>query len=139
MGVAEFALSSEAFTRGGEIPRRHTCDGDDVSPPLAWSDPPPGTRALALIVDDPDAPTGAFTHWLAWNIDPLARGLGEGESAPADGRNDFGMAAGVVRARRPGTADTATSSGCTPSMPSSSSASAPGGASSSRLSGATCS
>ena len=89
--MGEFALRSEAFPDGGEIPRRHTCDGEDVSPALSWSDLPAGTRALALVVDDPDAPVGTFTHWLAWNIDPLARGLGEGESAPADGRNDFGM------------------------------------------------
>jgi Raf kinase inhibitor-like YbhB/YbcL family protein len=88
--VGEFALISGAFTEGGEIPRRHTCDGEDVSPALSWSDPPPGTRALALVVDDPDAPVGTFTHWLAWNIDPLARGLGEGESPPAEGTNDFG-------------------------------------------------
>jgi Raf kinase inhibitor-like YbhB/YbcL family protein len=88
--VAEFALSSEAFRHGGEIPRRHTCDGDDVSPALSWSDPPPGTRVLALIVDDPDAPVGTFTHWLAWNIDPQTGGLREGESAPLEGRNDFG-------------------------------------------------
>jgi Raf kinase inhibitor-like YbhB/YbcL family protein len=88
--VAEFALSSEAFRHGGEIPRRHTCDGDDVSPALSWSDPPPQARALALIVDDPDAPVGTFTHWLAWNIDPQAGGLGEGESAAVEGRNDFG-------------------------------------------------
>ena len=90
MRVGEFALSSEAFTHRGEIPRRHTCEGDDVSPALVWGDPPPGTRTLALIVDDPDAPIGTFTHWLAWNIDPAARGLAEGESAPAQGRNDFG-------------------------------------------------
>jgi Raf kinase inhibitor-like YbhB/YbcL family protein len=89
--VGEFALISEAFTHGVEIPRRHTCEGEDVSPALAWSDPPAGTRALALIVEDPDAPVGTFTHWLAWNIDPLAGGLGEGESAPSEGRNDFGM------------------------------------------------
>jgi Raf kinase inhibitor-like YbhB/YbcL family protein len=88
--VAEFALRSEEFTHGNEIPRRHTCEGEDVSPALSWSDPPAGTRALALIVDDPDAPRGTFTHWVAWNIDPLAGGLGEGESAPAEGRNDFG-------------------------------------------------
>jgi phosphatidylethanolamine-binding protein (PEBP) family uncharacterized protein len=68
--VSEFALSSEAFTHGSEIPRRHTCEGEDVSPALAWSDPPPETRTLALIVDDPDAPIGTFTHWLTWNIDP---------------------------------------------------------------------
>jgi Raf kinase inhibitor-like YbhB/YbcL family protein len=90
--VAEFTLRSEAFTHGNKIPRRHTCEGEDVSPTLSWSDPPAGTRALALIVDDPDAPRGTFTHWLAWNIDPLAGGLGEGESAPAEGRNDFGTA-----------------------------------------------
>lgn len=88
--MGEFALHSEAFAHGEEIPRGHTCDGEDVSPALSWSDPPAGTRALALIVDDPDAPVGTFTHWLAWNIDPLAGGLGEGESAPATGRNDFG-------------------------------------------------
>jgi Raf kinase inhibitor-like YbhB/YbcL family protein len=88
--VGEFTLSSEAFTDGGEVPRRHTCEGEDVSPALTWSDPPSRTRALALIVDDPDAPVGTFTHWLAWNIDPVADGLGEGESAPVEGRNDFG-------------------------------------------------
>jgi Raf kinase inhibitor-like YbhB/YbcL family protein len=88
--VGEFALRSEAFTHGSEIPRRHTCDGEDVSPALTWSDPPAGTRTLALIIDDPDAPVGTFTHWLAWNIDAAATGLGEGESAPAEGRNDFG-------------------------------------------------
>jgi Raf kinase inhibitor-like YbhB/YbcL family protein len=88
--VGEFTLSSEAFMHGGEIPRRHTCEGEDVSPVLTWSDPPSRTRALTLIVDDPDAPVGTFTHWLAWNIDPLADGLGEGDPAPVEGRNDFG-------------------------------------------------
>jgi Raf kinase inhibitor-like YbhB/YbcL family protein len=88
--MAEFALSSEAFEHGGKIPRRHTCDGDDVSPALSWSDPPRGTRVLALIVDDPDAPVGTFTHWLAWNIRPQAGALREGQSAPVEGRNDFG-------------------------------------------------
>lgn len=88
--MSEFALSAEAFTHRGEIPRRHTCEDEDVSPALSWTDPPSGTRALALIVDDPDAPVGKFTHWLAWNIDPLAGGLAEGESASAEGTNDFG-------------------------------------------------
>ena len=86
-----FSLTSSAFEAGAEIPARYTCDGAGVSPPLAWSDAPGEARSLALVVEDPDAPGGTFTHWLAWNIDPLARGLGEGESAPADGRNDFGM------------------------------------------------
>jgi Raf kinase inhibitor-like YbhB/YbcL family protein len=88
--VGEFGLSSNAFGHGDEIPRRHACDGEDVSPALSWSDPPAGTRALALIVEDPDAPVGTFTHWVAWNIEPVTGGLGEGESAPAEGRNDFG-------------------------------------------------
>jgi Raf kinase inhibitor-like YbhB/YbcL family protein len=88
--VGEFALNSEALAHGETIPRRHTCEGEDVSPALSWSDPPAGTRALALIVDDPDAPAGTFTHWLAWNIDPLVGGLAEAEPAPAEGRNDFG-------------------------------------------------
>jgi Raf kinase inhibitor-like YbhB/YbcL family protein len=88
--MAEFSVKSTAFEDGGAIPRRHTCDGDDVSPALAWSDPPPGTESLALVVDDPDAPVGTFTHWLAWGIDPQAGGLAEAEPAPAEGRNDFG-------------------------------------------------
>jgi Raf kinase inhibitor-like YbhB/YbcL family protein len=88
--VSEFALSSEAFAHGGEIPRHHTCEGEDISPALSWTNPPSGTGTLALVVDDPDAPVGTFTHWLAWNIDPLAGGLGEGESAPVEGTNDFG-------------------------------------------------
>ena len=87
--MAEFTLSSEAFTHGGEIPRRHTCEGEDVSPVLTWSDPPSRTRALALIVDDPDAPSGSFVHWVAWDIPPDAE-LPEGASAPAEGSNGFG-------------------------------------------------
>jgi Raf kinase inhibitor-like YbhB/YbcL family protein len=69
---------------------RHTCDGEDVSPSLLWSEPPERTRSLALVVSDPDAPGGTFFHWLAWGIDPAAGGLGEGEAAPVEGRNDFG-------------------------------------------------
>jgi len=85
-----FELRSAAFADGAVIPRRHTCEGDDVSPPLSWSDPPEGTGSLALVVDDPDAPGGTFTHWLAWDIDPAAGELGEGQPAPSEGRNDFG-------------------------------------------------
>ena len=85
-----FSLTSTAFDDGGEIPRRHTCEGDDVSPPLTWSEVPEGTASLALIVDDPDAPSGTFVHWLAWGIDPGASGLEEGESAPSEGASGFG-------------------------------------------------
>jgi Raf kinase inhibitor-like YbhB/YbcL family protein len=83
-------LKSSSFADGQPIPRRHTCDGEDLSPPLAWTDVPEGTTSLALIVDDPDAPRGTFTHWLGWGLDPTAAGLEEGEAAPAEGRNDFG-------------------------------------------------
>jgi Raf kinase inhibitor-like YbhB/YbcL family protein len=88
--VAEFSLTSSAFAAGGTIPRRHACDGEDRSPPLSWSPPPTGTRSLVLILDDPDAPGGRFIHWLAWGINPDSGGLGEGEAAPLEGRNDFG-------------------------------------------------
>jgi Raf kinase inhibitor-like YbhB/YbcL family protein len=88
--VADFALQSSGFDHAGPIPRRHSCEGEDLSPPLSWSGLPEGTRSLALVVDDPDAPAGTFTHWLAWALDPGAEGLGEGEPAPVEGRNDFG-------------------------------------------------
>jgi Raf kinase inhibitor-like YbhB/YbcL family protein len=90
--VAEFTLSSSAFAAGQPIPARHTCDGEDASPPLEWSNVPAGTHTLALIVDDPDAPGGTFTHWLAWGLDPKAGGVAEGEPAPTEGRNDFDVA-----------------------------------------------
>jgi Raf kinase inhibitor-like YbhB/YbcL family protein len=68
-------LSSQAFSPGGTIPKRHTCEGEDVSPDLAWSDAPPGSKSLALIVDDPDAPDPAapkltWVHWVLYNIPP---------------------------------------------------------------------
>jgi Raf kinase inhibitor-like YbhB/YbcL family protein len=88
--MTELKLTSEAFEHGEQIPRRHSCEGEDVSPPLRWSNVPEGTRSLALVVDDPDAPGGVFTHWLAWGLDPTAEELGEGDPAPIEGRNDFG-------------------------------------------------
>jgi Raf kinase inhibitor-like YbhB/YbcL family protein len=88
--VADFAMSSSAFAAGRPIPARYTCEGEDVSPPIAWSHVPEQAHSLALIVDDPDAPGGTFTHWLAWAMDPAANGLAEGERAPAEGVNDFG-------------------------------------------------
>lgn len=78
-----FALQSSAFAANGPIPARHTCDGPDLSPPLAWSGAPPGTESFALIVDDPDAPDPAapkrvWVHWLRYNIPAGATGLAEG-------------------------------------------------------------
>lgn len=83
-------LTSTAFSAGEAIPQRHTCDGDDVSPPLQWTAPPAGTVSVALCVDDPDAGRYPFTHWLAWNLPAAAGGLGAGEHPQAEGRNDFG-------------------------------------------------
>ena len=78
-----------AFAAGQPIPRRYSCAGEDLSPPLAWRAVPAGAVSLALIVDDPDAPVGTFTHWLAWGINPDDGGPGEGEPARREGRNDF--------------------------------------------------
>jgi hypothetical protein len=76
-------IRSTAFVQGGRIPRHHTCEGDDVSPPLAWSGVPDGTESLVLIVDDPDAPDPAapkrvWVHWVLYDIPPDAAGLEEG-------------------------------------------------------------
>lgn len=62
-----FELTSTAFVHGDPIPMKYTCDGDDISPPLQWSEPPPGTQSFALIVDDPDA-RGTWDHWLIFNL-----------------------------------------------------------------------
>ncbi|MFQ5861329.1 MAG: YbhB/YbcL family Raf kinase inhibitor-like protein [Dehalococcoidia bacterium] len=92
-----FSLWSEAFDVGKAIPRRYTCDGEDTSPALSWSEAPEGTRAFALIVDDPDAPVGVFTHWVLFNLPTSTQGLPEGvskmerlDSGALQGRNDFG-------------------------------------------------
>ena len=75
-------LTSTAFSPHGPIPRRYTCQGDDVSPPLAWSNVPPRTKSLVLVVDDPDAPDPAapqmtWVHWVLYNIPPGTSGLPE--------------------------------------------------------------
>jgi Raf kinase inhibitor-like YbhB/YbcL family protein len=85
-------LNSTAFADGQRIPPRYTCDGDNVSPELRWSDVPPGTASLALTCQDPDAPRGTFTHWLVWEISPATGGI-DADEVPNDarqGRNDFG-------------------------------------------------
>jgi Raf kinase inhibitor-like YbhB/YbcL family protein len=86
----EFRLSSVAFADGADIPARHTCDGDDRSPRLTWSGRPRGTRSLALVVDDPDAPRGTFTHWIVYDLSPELTELGEGSPEGVQGRNGFG-------------------------------------------------
>jgi Raf kinase inhibitor-like YbhB/YbcL family protein len=88
--MSRFEITSAAFEAGGTIPSRYSCDGENVSPPLSFAGAPADTRSLALVVDDPDAPVGTFTHWLAWDIDPGADRLDEGQAAPREGRNGFG-------------------------------------------------
>lgn len=78
-----FTLGSASFPAGGMIPSRHTCDGADISPQLAWTDIPAGTKSLVLIVDDPDAPDPAapkmtWVHWVLYNLPASAQGLPEG-------------------------------------------------------------
>lgn len=68
-------LRSSAFADGAAIARRFTCEGEDVSPPLQWSDVPAGTRSLVVICEDPDAPGGIFRHWAAYDIAATQRGL----------------------------------------------------------------
>lgn len=90
-------LNSPAFADGERIPRRFVRDGANLSPPLEWSGLPEGTRSLALIVEDPDAPRGMFRHWAAYDIPPDKAGLDEGEGRRSadlhQGANDFGNAA----------------------------------------------
>ena len=93
---APLSISSPSFANGGEIPKKFSCDGPDVSPQLGWSEPPAGTAAFALLVDDPDAPAGNWNHWTIWNIPASARSLPEGVSksrrlpdGSQQGMNDF--------------------------------------------------
>jgi Raf kinase inhibitor-like YbhB/YbcL family protein len=73
-------LESGGFRYGNIIPRRYTCEGDDVSPPVAWSDPPDQTRTFALIMEDPDAPGGLWVHWVLFNVPAAARAIPENGS-----------------------------------------------------------
>jgi Raf kinase inhibitor-like YbhB/YbcL family protein len=79
-----------AFAAGQPVPRRYSCEGEDVSPPLEWAGVPAETVPVALIVDDPDAPVGTFAHSLEWGISPDDGGLAGGQRARREGRNDFG-------------------------------------------------
>jgi len=92
-----FQITTTAFRDGGSIPKKFACDGPDVSPALSWSDPPAGTKSLAIIADDPDAPGGMWVHWVLYDLPPdtrkLPEGLAKGRELPngaLQGRNDFG-------------------------------------------------
>jgi Raf kinase inhibitor-like YbhB/YbcL family protein len=90
-------LTSTAFQPGAAIPKQYTADGADLSPPLRWSEPPPSTKSIALICDDPDAPRGTWVHWVLFNLPAQARELEEGvptsvsqTKGATEGKNDFG-------------------------------------------------
>src|SRR6056297_2015278 len=87
MSAQKFTLTSTDFANGATIPSRCTCEGSDEIPRLHWIHPPPGTHSFALLVEDPDAPDGTFTHWVKFNIPAQADSVaGDGG---VDGKNDF--------------------------------------------------
>jgi Raf kinase inhibitor-like YbhB/YbcL family protein len=96
-GIAmKMQLTSPAFGQGQPIPKKYTCEGPDLSPPLKWSDAPEGTKSFALICDDPDAPVGTWVHWVIYDIPAsttqLQEGVPKAETAPGgakQGINDF--------------------------------------------------
>src|SRR5712692_6995789 len=95
-GNMAFSLTSTAFKDGTAIPVKHTCDGADVSPPLAWSGAPSGAAAFALIMDDPDAPAGTWVHWVLYDLPARSSALAENvaktetlKDGAVQGRNDF--------------------------------------------------
>ena len=84
-------LSSDAFENNAMIPQAYTCDGEDISPPLKITGVPDKAKSLALIMDDPDAPMGTFTHWIIWNIPPTKSQFTKGENLEfPQGTTDFG-------------------------------------------------
>jgi len=85
-------LTSPAFAPGAAIPPRFTCDGEGVSPPLQWGDVPSNARALALLVEDPDAPGGTFVHWTLFDISPRVAGVAAGRvpAGAREGKSSFG-------------------------------------------------
>jgi len=92
-----FQVSTSAFRNGDSLPKKFTCDGPDVSPPLSWTDPPAKTKSFAIIADDPDAPGGTWVHWLIYDLPADIRKLPEGlaknprlPNGALQGRNDFG-------------------------------------------------
>lgn len=84
-GESPLRITTPAFNDGNPIPRQYTCDGENAPPPLNLSGTPANAKSLALVVDDPDAPSGTFTHWLVWNLPAQSHGI-----VGTEGTNDFG-------------------------------------------------
>lgn len=90
-GEGALRLSSSAFTHGQTIPKRYTCDGQDLIPPLQWEGAPAGTQSFVLIMDDPDAPMGTWDHWVVYDIPATVSAIEEGTPPPGKvGRNSWG-------------------------------------------------
>jgi len=89
MAEATLTLSSAAFDNEGQIPSKYTCEGENTSPELKWGPTPKQAQSYALIVDDPDAPVGTFTHWVLFDIPARAEGLPENADEGVSGQNDF--------------------------------------------------
>jgi Raf kinase inhibitor-like YbhB/YbcL family protein len=88
--LAKLQLTSDAFRDGQPIPTQYTCDGADQTPALKWGEPPVGTKSFALVVVDPDAPSGTFRHWGVFDIPASARSIGGGQRIGTEVTNDFG-------------------------------------------------
>jgi Raf kinase inhibitor-like YbhB/YbcL family protein len=88
-GNMSMQIQSSAFANGEKIPKKYTCDGENVSPPLEWSGSPQDVRSLVLIVDDPDAPSGTFVHWLSYEIPADTTQIPEGGQVGIQGQNSF--------------------------------------------------
>jgi Raf kinase inhibitor-like YbhB/YbcL family protein len=95
--IKQISISSDTFNDGSTLPVEHTCDGEDRSPPLSWENVPAGTRSIALIADDPDAPGKTWVHWVIYNIPGNSTGLPPGvpknktlDNGSLQGKNDFG-------------------------------------------------
>lgn len=96
----KFTVTSSAFQPDTSIPSVYTCEGDGISPPLVWTDPPTGTQGFALISDDPDAPMGTWVHWVAYNLPPSTRQLPE--AFPAQAQFEDGTRQGTTDFHRIG-------------------------------------
>jgi len=90
--LTKLDLTSSAFRDGQPIPQQYTCDGADQTPALHWSDPPAETKSFALVIDDPDAPSGTFRHWGVFDIPSSARSIGGNQRLGTEVTNDFGKA-----------------------------------------------
>ena len=88
--LTKLSLTSDAFQDGQAIPKQYTCDGADQTPALKWGEPPAGTKSFALVIDDPDAPSGTFRHWGVFDIPASARSIGGGQQVGTEVTNDFG-------------------------------------------------